>query len=780
MSQINSFLPTQISTCQTWLDGADTSTFTFSSGSNVSQWNDKSGNGRNAVSPATSNNPVLTTNGVYFSPTNTNSILVFDNYVTSVTSCDLFVVTQPLTVSATNTFRTLIKGGALGTHVVILNSGTTQVGVYYVSMLQFGSLTIDGSQRVLLYVSINGTNQYSAAINGTISLSSPVQGSTERIQYFGNANQYGQPWGYVNEFLVYNNLSQTNRQQVEGYLAWKWGLQTQLPSAHPYSKSPPFSLAIPLPFYPQVPAFGYLTPSFTPTQIPNCQTWFDAADPTTFTLSGNAISAWKDKSSNGYQVLQTTSANQPVYTLNAQNRLSGIQFQTSTYLSNTATNLPNFTTGSQTSVFIAARNADANSGWNIFNTIWFIPGGTNGTMRYHFSFNQGATDGTTLYTNGSLVGQVTSNAVAASANAILGFTASATSATIHTNGSSNSYPGVSLPDATGTTLFLFNDARNDNLASSNVMMFEMVGYNRQVTTSERQQIEGYLAWKWGMQANLPAGHPYASVSPINLTAPVEYPLVFTPSIRGASYNPLSIQGCQLWLDATDPNANGILPLNGSIVSTWYDKSGKGNNATGINNPTFLNKSINFVRSSTQYFTLPNSTLPTGDSSYAYFLICNFNTDSSVCGLIGGGSWGTYNTVFALRNFSGVTSRTIITYWWNNDLLTAPANVFSLNTNFLAESLYTSGGTRAMYGNGNFLTSDSPVARNQTNTNNVLGMTNPTGEGMSGTISEVLVFSNALTTNQRQTIEGYLAWKWGLQGSLPSTHPWVLFPPPPLS
>jgi hypothetical protein len=37
-----SFLPTSIIGCALWLDGSDTSSLTFSSGSNISQWRDKS------------------------------------------------------------------------------------------------------------------------------------------------------------------------------------------------------------------------------------------------------------------------------------------------------------------------------------------------------------------------------------------------------------------------------------------------------------------------------------------------------------------------------------------------------------------------------------------------------------------------------------------------------------------------------------------------------------------------------------------------------------------
>jgi hypothetical protein len=46
------------------------------------------------------------------------------------------------------------------------------------------------------------------------------------------------------------------------------------------------------------------------------------------------------------------------------------------------------------------------------------------------------------------------------------------------------------------------------------------------------------------------------------------------------------------------------------------------------------------------------------------------------------------------------------------------------------------------------------------------------------LGELQFFNNAITTAQRQTVEGYLAWKWGIQGSLAPTHPYKLLPPPP--
>jgi len=42
---------------------------------------------------------------------------------------------------------------------------------------------------------------------------------------------------------------------------------------------------------------------------------------------------------------------------------------------------------------------------------------------------------------------------------------------------------------------------------------EVILYNSVLTTLQVQQIEGYLAWKWGLQANLPVGHPYKNAPP---------------------------------------------------------------------------------------------------------------------------------------------------------------------------------------------------------------------------------------------------------------------------
>ena len=51
--------------------------------------------------------------------------------------------------------------------------------------------------------------------------------------------------GYVGEIVTYpSGLSDSDRQKVEGYLAWKWGIQNNLPDSQPYKNAPPSSSTV--------------------------------------------------------------------------------------------------------------------------------------------------------------------------------------------------------------------------------------------------------------------------------------------------------------------------------------------------------------------------------------------------------------------------------------------------------------------------------------------------------------------------------------------------------
>ena len=512
------FQPTFFSNCTLWLDAADRSTLTMNNALAVTQWRDKSGLGNHGSNVGTIRNsgfiggrtamvyPGL--GSTYFTGTlvnngsNMTAFAVFTMNVSSYTSARVLGLSK---TGATDFGNTLYAAAIsrYGANYTSFRAGGLRGTVTATFGTPLINTTVFTGASNTYYQ--NGTAGTTAASSGNFGYSNYEVGGSFGEEALVPLN------GLVGEIIHYNaTLTRTQQQQVEGYLATKWGLQGSLDAAHPYKTNafgalPPFPE---VPFLPKAATNGV----FTPNLIGNLQAWFDAADLTTVTVSGSSVTQWRDKSSNAYSVGQPTASNQPMYSYSLQNKKNGIQFSTSSFLFAAGSSMPNFTTGAATSVFLAAKNASTNTGWNIFNTIWFV-GINGGTQRYHLSFNQNTTDGTTLYTNGILVGQVTSNAVAPSSNAILGFTASSTSATIHTNGSSDTYSGTTLPAANNTTYFMFGDARNDVNASSDTVIYEMVGYNVQLNVAQRQQIEGYLAWKWGLVANLPSTHPYKLFPP---------------------------------------------------------------------------------------------------------------------------------------------------------------------------------------------------------------------------------------------------------------------------
>jgi hypothetical protein len=82
--------------------------------------------------------------------------------------------------------------------------------------------------------------------------------------------------------------------------------------------------------------------------------------------------------------------------------------------------------------------------------------------------------------------------------------------------------------------------------SATGFIYEFLNFNRSLSVPERQQIEGYLAWKWGTQANLPVSHPYYSgpvstngvalwstvvnlIGPTGVTGPTGASAAYTPA-----------------------------------------------------------------------------------------------------------------------------------------------------------------------------------------------------------------------------------------------------------
>jgi hypothetical protein len=76
-------------------------------------------------------------------------------------------------------------------------------------------------------------------------------------------------------------------------------------------------------------------------------------------------------------------------------------------------------------------------------------------------------------------------------------------------------------------------------------------------------------------------------------------------------------------------------------------------------------------------------------------------------------------------------------------------------------------------NGSDMTTTGTTNSGSISNSNVLdlGATAVGGQPMTGDIAEVLVGGATLSTEDRQKIEGYLAHRYGLEGNLPSDHPY---------
>ena len=85
------------------------------------------------------------------------------------------------------------------------------------------------------------------------------------------------------------------------------------------------------------------------------------------------------------------------------------------------------------------------------------------------------------------------------------------------------------------------------------------------------------------------------------------------------FTPLSITGCQLWLDGADPAGNRVIPASGTL-STWVDKSGVGNNAiayTGATAPSF-SSATNSITFGANYYYI--SGISSGPSAQTLFMV----------------------------------------------------------------------------------------------------------------------------------------------------------------
>ena len=126
-----------------------------------------------------------------------------------------------------NTSRTTFfsTGGKFSNY----NGGTLNTSVDEDVNLHLRELVLDASG--------NGIAYHEGTQVGSASMATNTQtGLTVGARYSAGA----QMDGVIAEIIFCDEEhSDDTRNKVEGYLAWKWGLEASLPAAHPYKSSPP-------------------------------------------------------------------------------------------------------------------------------------------------------------------------------------------------------------------------------------------------------------------------------------------------------------------------------------------------------------------------------------------------------------------------------------------------------------------------------------------------------------------------------------------------------------
>ena len=274
------------------------------------------------------------------------------------------------------------------------------------------------------------------------------------------------------------------------------------------------------------------------------------------------------------------------------------------------------------------------------------------------------------------------------------------------------------------------------------------------------------------------------------------------------FSPLGMTGLDLWLDGNDPttmyNASngGANVSHDGLIYRWEDKSGNANHVyttTGgtLTQPQYYENLTNYKGG----VTFSNSVLinlvqaPYPVDMYMVLSLCNYNnigisgldrTNMNVCCIkYPGGTFGS-NKDFNSLAYGLFNSGQAINYsqkWVNNscNYTRTPNTVPSeqetsmgfimLNWGISNSDYRIKRYTTNLVGTTTYTTWPNYTASNTDFRYFIGGIDfSTTDSNFTGSICEILSFSNLLNVSNRTLVESYLSSKWGLQRNIPVTHP----------
>ena len=225
-----------------WLDAADDTTFSYSSGTVVSQWRDKSGNNFHANQSTTAQQPSRNTinnsrKSVFFNAASRLDYMTISSGISLPTDASIFIIYKPST--QIYEYAVLIDNyhGQGGNYGFVIQRVSTNAQFYYANAGD-GTGFIDTAaspwtytNNVIQLLSLNKASSTGTPyISGTAQTSRSVRAATAQyttglaIGYWGagGGRFYN---GDMCEILIFNrSLSSTEMKQVHTYLGQKWGI----------------------------------------------------------------------------------------------------------------------------------------------------------------------------------------------------------------------------------------------------------------------------------------------------------------------------------------------------------------------------------------------------------------------------------------------------------------------------------------------------------------------------------------------------------------------------
>jgi hypothetical protein len=261
-------------------------------------------------------------------------------------------------------------------------------------------------------------------------------------------------------------------------------------------------------------------------------------------------------------------------------------------------------------------------------------------------------------------------------------------------------------------------------------------------------------------------------------------------VNTTPFAPSAVRSLKAWFDA----ASITNTTDGTAISSWADKTGNGHNAGRIGTvagPKFYNATessgayLKFNDDATARVLNAGNILDTQD--FSVFVVGKYNACTSGAHYIVSGWKKEFPSLFAINSNAiyllpgrenetlFVQSRTLASTYTCD--ATMP-RIFSASVRSNADGTVLVGGVDGVVSEvrSKIENMAGDVGRGFTIGGSVETVSNNIQYTANTNINEILVFSDNLSDEVRQKVEGYLAHKWGLTENLPADHPWKAVSP----